>query len=303
MNVRARELRWFHEGVDRLYIAFMSRLIPPVFRNGSTSPPLRDHVAAVEVQLPTLVGDQRYALTAGTMVGGLPAGFRVRLGSRRELPVLIYHHGLGEIPYDQTFRRIFPRRTPIDAHLVVVRAPFHGSYIDCSRGLATLSQFMAMCAVSVTLIEAVRLAFVERGARGCVVAGISLGGFVALLHHLTYGSASCYAPQLAGPDLAHTLLSTPCRRFLQAQVGAQPGDLPARLDFRAAFRASDTQHILPLLGRYDLWMPFAYHDAEYSARGVPVTPIDRGHMTGSWAFSALRAHLLAGLRLASGKSG
>lgn len=296
-------MRWFHEGVDRLYVALMRRIVPPIFRRGSTSPPLHDHVAAVELQLPPLAGDQRHAVTARSLVGSLQAGFRVRLGSRPELPVLIYHHGLGEIPHDQTFRRIFPRRTPIDAHLVIVRAPFHGSYIDCARGLATLSQFLAMCAVTVTLTEALRVAFAERGARGCVVAGISLGGFVTLLHHITYGSASCYAPQLAGPDFAHTLLSTPCRRFLPAQVRAQPGDLPARLDFRAAFRASDTQRIFPLLGRYDLWMPYAHHHAEYAASGVPVTPIGRGHMTGSWAFAQLRAHLLTSLRLASGKPG
>ena len=227
------------------------------------------------------------------MVGNVQAGFRFRPAPDAMRPVLIYHHGLGEIPYDHTFRWIFRRRTPVDAHLVAIRAPFHRSYIDCCRGLASLSHFLAMCAVSVSLVEAVRRELVERGAQGSVVAGIGLGGFVALLHHLTYGTASRYAPLLAGPDLAHTLLCTPCGGFLAPQALAHPDHLPACLDLRQAFRASDTQRVFPMLARHDLWMPYAYHRAEYAAKGVPVAMIDRGHMTGSWAFASYRTHLLA----------
>ena len=43
-------------------------------------------------------------------------------------------------------------------------------------------------------------------------------------------------------------------------------------------------------------MPCAYHQAEYAAKRLPVAMIDRGHMTGSWAFAGLRAHLLSVLR-------
>jgi hypothetical protein len=210
--------------------------------------------------------------------------------------VLIYHHGLGEIPYDKNFRGIFRRRVPVEAHLVAVRAPFHCSYVDCCRGLATLSHFLALCAVSVTLIEAVRLALVARGAQGSVVAGTSLGGFLTLVHHLTFSTANCYVPLLAGPDLAYTFLATPYRRFLAPQTCAQPAHLLACLDFRQAFRASNTQHIFPLLARYDLCMPYVYHQAEYAASGVSVATIDRGHLTGALAFPTLRAHLLACLR-------
>lgn len=286
-------MRWFHEGIDRLYVALMCHIIPPLFRGASTSPALHEHLAAVQLQIPPLAADGRHKLTVRTMVGDVTAGFRLRLGSREALPVVIFHHGLGEIPHDHTFRGIFPRRIPIEAHLVAVRAPFHRSHIECCRGLATLSRFLAMCAVSVTLMEAVRLRFLALGAQGCLVAGISFGGFLTLLHHLTYGTASLYAPLLAGPDLAHTLLSTPCRSFLTRRVRAEPADLPIRLDFRQAFRVSDAQHVFPLLARHDLWMPFAHHHAEYAACGVPVTTIDRGHMTGSWAFAKYRAHLLA----------
>ncbi|HWE15685.1 MAG TPA: hypothetical protein VG758_00670 [Hyphomicrobiaceae bacterium] len=284
-------MRWFHEGVDRLYIGVMRRLLPPIFRHGCTSPSLQEHLAAVELTMPALDIRRRHVVAARTSVGDVQAGFRVRLGARPELPLLIFHHGLGEIPHDHTFRGIFPRRMPIDAHLAVVQAPFHRSHIECLRGVATLSRLLATCAVSVALIEALRLAFAARGAQGTLVAGISFGGFVTLLHHLSHGTATRYAPLMAGPDFAHAFLSTPCGGLLSPQARAHPADLQARLDFRQAFRASDTRRILPLLGRYDLWMPCAHQLAEYAASGVPVTLIDRGHMTSSWAFAKLRAHL------------
>jgi hypothetical protein len=289
-------MRWFHEGVDHLYIGVIRRVIPPLFRRSSVSAPLRDHLTAVRLQMPLLAAGQRCFVTARTMVGEVQAGFRWRPASDATRPVLIYHHGLGEIPSDHTFRGIFPRRLPVDAHLVAVKAAFHRSHIDCCRGLASLDRFMAMSAVSVALIEAIRRALAERGARGSVVAGISLGGFLTLLHHLTYGTASRYAPQMAGPDFSHAMLSTPCRGVLARQALARPEDLSACLDFRQAFRAADAQRVLPLLGRHDLWMPYAYHQAEYAAKGLPMATINRGHMTGSWAFAGLRAHLLSVLR-------
>src|SRR5262245_27690592 len=163
-------MRWLHEGIDRLYVGGMRRLVPPLFRRGSVSAPLQDHLAAVELQMPPLGADRRYAVMARTMVGDVQAGFRWHPASSATRPVLLFHHGLGEIPYDHIFRGIFRRRSPADAHLVAIRAPFHRSHIDCCRGLASLDRFMAMCAVSVTLIEAIRLAFVKRGAQGSVVA-------------------------------------------------------------------------------------------------------------------------------------
>jgi hypothetical protein len=157
-------MHWLHGSIDRLYIAPMSRLIPRLFWQGLASPPLAEHLAAVALDVPPPTDAGRHRVTVRTLVGELQAGFRVRLGPRMGLPVLIWHHGLGEIPTHHTLRGIFPRRLPVEAHLVAVRAPFHRSHIDCLRGLARLDRFLAMCAVSVALIEAVRLTFAARKA-------------------------------------------------------------------------------------------------------------------------------------------
>jgi len=208
----------------------------------------------------------------------------------------VYHHGIAEMPYDKSFRAICRGSLATQAHLVAVRAPFHRTWFELLPRLATLQHFLAMCAVAVQLGEAVRLALLARGARGSLVVGTSLGGSVTLLHHLMHGTADAYVPLLAGPDIAHVLLYTHYRHFLAPRALAYPSVLQALLDFRQAFQASDTRRVRPLLARYDLDMLYAHHAACYAASNVPVKTIARGHITGSLAFAALRAHVLACLR-------
>lgn len=284
-------MRWFHEGVDRLHVAVTSRLVPPVFRHGIDSPPLCQHLAAVRLNLPPLTQARRYAVSVNTLVGDLEAGVQIRPGARPDLPVVVYHHGIAEMPADKSFRGIFRARTPIQAHLVAIRAPFHRSWLHLLPGLATLSRFVALCAVSLRLMEAVRRHFMAAGARASLLVGTSLGGFLTLLHALTYGTAQAYVPLLAGPDLAHVMLATHYRRYLAPAALEHPERLAARLDFRAAFQASQPRNVFPLLARYDLAMLYAHHRACYAACQVPVVTIERGHLTGALAFSALRSHV------------
>ena len=289
-------MRWFHEAVDRLHVALLRRLVPPVFRYGIDSPALHEHLQAVQFTLPILTATRHYTVVAHTLVGDIGAGFQVRWGAQPDLPVLVYHHGIAEMPYDKSFRGIFRGTLATSGHLVAVRAPFHRTWLDLLPGLATMQHFLAMCAVAVQLGEAVRLALLARGARGSLVVGTSLGGFLALLHHLMLGTADGYVPLLAGPDLAHVMLSTPYRHFLTPQALAHATACQALLDLRQEFKASNTRRVLPLLARYDLDMLYAHHAACYAASSVPLMTIERGHITGSLAFAALRAHVLACLR-------
>src|SRR5262245_8181819 len=103
-------MRWLHESIDRVYVGAMHRLIPPVFRHGTASAPLQEHLSAVELSMPRVTGDGRYTVPARTLAGDVVAGFRLRLGAHAALPVVTFHHGLGEIPSDHTFRFVFPRR-------------------------------------------------------------------------------------------------------------------------------------------------------------------------------------------------
>jgi len=289
-------MRWFHEGVDCLHVALLRRLVPPVFRHGIDSPPLHEHLQAVQFTLPELTAARHYTVMAHTLVGDIEAGFQVRWGPQPDLPVLVYHHGIAEMPYDKSFRGIFRGSLATAAHLVAVRAPFHRTWLDLLPGLADMRHFLAMCAVAVQLGEAVRRALLERGARCSLVVGTSLGGFLALLHYLRLGTAAGYVPLLAGPDLAHVMLDTHYRHFLAPQALAQATALQALLDLRQDFQASDTRRVWPLLARYDLDMFYAHHATCYTANSVPIVTIERGHITGSLTFAALRAHVLTRLQ-------
>lgn len=289
-------MRWFHEAVDHLHVALLRHLVPPVFRHGIDSPPLHEHLQAVQCTLPALTTARHYTVVVRTLVGELGAGLQIRWGAQPELPVLVYHHGIAEMPYDKSFRGIFRGALATAAHLVVVRAPFHRTWLDLRPGLASVQHFLAMCAVAVQLGEAARLALLARGARGSLVVGTSLGGFLALLHHLRLGTADGYVPLLAGPDLAHVMLGTHFRHFLDPQALARATTLQELLDLRRDFKASATRRVLPLLARHDLDMLYAHHAACYAASNVPVMTIERGHITGSLAFAALRAHVLTCLQ-------
>jgi hypothetical protein len=285
-------MRWFHESIDRLQPVALGLIAPRAFRHGTMSPSLREHLEAVRLSTLPLTASKRYALTADTLVGPLACGYRVQLGSRPDLPVLIYHHGIAEMPYDRSFRGIFGWRG-IEAHLVALQAPFHRTWWTVGRGLSTVGHFMAMCAVSIAMMEAVQRQFQDYGASHSLISGLSLGGFLALMHHLHIGTANRYAPLLAGPDIAHTMLETPFARLLTPEARAQIEHIQSLLDFRRAFQASDTRRIFPLLARYDLDMPYHHLHPCYLDRQVPTVILERGHITGSMAFAALRRHLLS----------
>jgi hypothetical protein len=156
-----------------------------------------------------------------------------------------------------------------------------------------MQHFLTMCAVAVQLGERVRQALLTHGARGSAIVGTSLGGFLALVHHLTFGAADGYVPLLAGPDLAHVMLRTHYHRFLDSEALAHPTMLQELLDLRQALQASDTRRVRPLLAQYDRDMLYDHHAACYAASGIPIVTIARGHITGSLAFAALRAHVVA----------
>ena len=285
-------MRWFHESIDRLHPLVFGLLAPRAFRHGTMSPPLREHLDAVRLSAPPLSAQKRYRLSADTLAGPLTCSYRVQHGPRPDAPVLIYHHGIAELPYDRSFRGIFGRRA-IGAHVVALQAPFHDSWLGLGRGLSTLNQFVAMCAVSIAMMEAVRRRFQEHGASRCLLAGLSLGGFLALMHHLHLGSADRYAPLLAGPDIAHTMLHTPFRRLLDPAAAAQAGHLQSLFDCRQAFQTSDARRIFPLLARYDLDMPYERLHPCYQEKQLPTVVLERGHITGSAAYAGLRRHLLS----------
>ncbi len=287
-------MRWFHTGVDRLHLALMRLVFAArAFQHGVLAAPVAEHVAAIRLQMPVITPEcHRYRLTAQTLVGQVEAGFSVRWGAHPALPVVLYHHGIAEMPPLKSFYSLFPPWRSVAAHLVAVRAPFHRSWWELKGSMRTLDHFLAMCAVSVVVMETLRQVFKQRGSPSSLVVGLSLGGVLAMLHHLTYGTAQRYVPLLAGPDVAHVLLTTPYRHLLHPQALAQQELLQARLNFTSALQASEPARLFPLLAQYDVDMVYTHQQACYAACGIPVVSIATGHITGNASVARLRAHIL-----------
>src|SRR5262249_6210882 len=197
-------------------------ITPTVCQHGTAPGLVWARGGGVRSPLRPLTPPRHYTVRAYTLIGEVAAGFQVRWGPQPDLPAIVYHHGIAEMPYDKSFRGIFRGSLPVQAHLVAIRAPFHRTWLDLLPGLRSMQHFLTMCAVAVRLGESVRQALLARGARGSMVVGISLGGFLALVHHLIFDTADGYVPLLAGPDLAHVMLNTHYHRFLASQALAHP---------------------------------------------------------------------------------
>jgi len=277
-----------HVILDRFPMV-ISSIFPKYFREGTDSPAVWDHIRSTTLQAPSVTTAGEHNVVAQTLAGELKALVRVIPCADRRAPLVIYHHGAKE--FDTSFNGIFGKRPDIPAHLVLVRAPFHEDFRRFLFGIGSLKRYLAMFAVSACLIEEVISQFKLAGCGPVSVTGTSLGGFVSLVHHIHFGSADSYMPMLAGPNLAHCLLESAYSRQTDRDAKARLPYLRSRLDFSTEYRNTDHRSVFPLLGRYDqMVMP----EANIGAYGdTLIRYIEKGHLTGSTAFPALREHILS----------
>lgn len=75
-----------------------------------------------------------------------------------------------------------------------------------------------------------------------------------------------------------------------ASARSQPARLREILDFEEAFTAVDASDCSPVLARYDRIIEFERQRACYDE--LPLTVLDKGHITGSLATARLREHVV-----------
>ena len=157
---------------------------------------------AVLLRLPGRLAPGLYELQAQTLEGTLHPAYRVYHWFSDTAPTIIYNHGASQIPFDGIFTSIFDAETlkgPLRVNPIVVRTPFHRKdRAELNEGAATLSGFLAIQAVSVRLTEHLVQAARRQGSQIVGVTGLSMGGFVANRHHVSYNSATFYVPVIAG---------------------------------------------------------------------------------------------------------
>ncbi len=280
-----------HDLIDSVAVGLGALFMPKYFREGIESQTVDEHLEKVSLSCPGISVEGDYEVTADTLVGELPAAFRLARQLPGNLPSVIYHHGASEIPFDYGFKRIFPlQEMDIPASLFLVRAPFHRTMKDFQHGIRTLANLVAMLAVSVRLIEHLVQYNRKRGSGRIIVSGTSLGGFITNLHHIYFNSADFYLPLLAGLAMDDAYLHSSYSAAVAAEAKENPAAIEAVLNFEEAFAAGDNSNVYPLLALHDNLIRYERQKASYGS--LPVTTIDRGHTTGAISYAELRGHIL-----------
>ena len=289
-------LRGHYQLIDHLGSRVGSLMLPPFFRDGTDTESIESHVEQLRVSIPTMTEPGWYLVDVDSPIGSLTSGILVASDLRPDRPSVIFHHGIGELPADTSFNRIFrPERDLIDANLIAVQAPFHTSSSALTTGIASLRSVLIMQAASVELIEAIRAWVGEQTTESVIVSGVSLGGFITNLHHIVYQSADRYIPLLAGLAQDDVFLNSSIRRYVSRTALDEPDTISDRLNFTDAFAETDPTNVHPLLAKHDRVVRFDPQAASYHGR--PIETIGTGHLTGAVAAQALRSHIARFVRL------
>jgi len=272
------------------------------FSHSQESQPFFELVEKTKIKFPETIQEGTFELEAETPVGILDPAFNIVKWIGKDFPVIIYHHGNNERPFDfrksakNTFYQIFVNtKKEIQANLIVVRAPFHNSSLkDYQNKMTDLENFAAMISTSVKLNEALISALHRKGCDKILTSGISLGGWATNLHRSYFNTSTAYVPLMAGTFLGELFIRSKYKKLTTENALKSPGALRKVLNFDDAFKKVTTPNVFPLLGRYDQFIEYDVQKESYT--GYPVEVIEKGHVTAAISTNELRNHVMGVLQ-------
>lgn len=210
--------------------------------------------------------------------------------------LLVYHHGLGEIPHDTLPRalRFASRRLRERCDIVVIKGLQHEHMHAVSDLIADRELFSRCLVASASLARAIadqrRAAYAHRA-----LFGTSMGGVISLIEAGRDPRFDLYVPLVAGPDLADVLLESVFSRLVQGRYlrRARKAEWRDRLDLTSHFSPDPGPPIRPLLGEADLLFRIEQQRAGYAR--IPrarVTTCPGGHITACVRADNVLRHLL-----------
>ena len=272
------------------------------FSEDTDSKRLVDLPAETHISIPTIT-KEGYLQAEGTCDGvSLDPGFLIYRWVGPEAPLVIYHHGAAEGKFDFGFKRIFRKtifRTS-NINLIAVKGPFCGSNIEFFRHIPSLKRYTALVSGSVVTVEEIISFFRGISDRAVTLSGTSLGGMVACLHALAFGSADMYLPLYAGPEAGEIFINSAYSVMTDDTAKKEHADtLRHVLNFGREFRETGRLNVFPALGKYDRIFDFDLHSAFFQPKTVTV--FDKGHSTGGSASGQLADYIYT--RMAGGHRG
>lgn len=283
-----------HGMIDRVSISAGSMFAAKYFRENLEAHSLPEHLENITLNLPAIKGEGDYEVQAETLIGPLEALFRIAQWRGPSYPTIIYHHGAAETPFDFGFNKIFPiNKMEIEANLILIRAPFHESSKNFTRGRATADGFLAMIATSIILIDKLALNIKNKSNCQIIISGSSLGGFITNFHHIYFDSADIYVPLLAGLNFYDALFESIYSKAVAKTETAQREKFKDLFDFTEEFADCNNNNVFPLLASEDQIVRYEVQKESYG--DCPVFSFKKGHATGALAAKVLREHILSTL--------
>jgi hypothetical protein len=265
-----------HIFLDRCLLLAIRRFGKPFFTESISSSSFEDHLQAVRIHLAELKCPGYYDADVETLVGRMPLRLHLLHASQASHPLVIYNMGGGEAPFDRGARRLFPRDETFALNVVAIEAPLQRSVRQLSAAFARLDNYLAMLAATVAMNEHVLQSARFRGAAVKVLAGTSLGGFVANRHHLAFASASAYVPFVAGTCHGEIFLTTVASG---AAARNAPERIRERLNFDEAWARTPHANVYPVMGRFDQLNRLEVQGPSYG--DMPLDIWEGGHLYNS----------------------
>jgi len=307
--MRRTFFRGFSVAVDELML-FGSALLRKklAFHDTADGPPptadaLIEEVEAArpEIDWPTNRPLSRRRLRVGLPSMGLET-FLDFIPATRPNPdtLLVYHHGLGEIPHDAVAMVIRRRGLLAErADMVLLKAPHHESpFAVTERFLANRNFFARVLATQAGTAKEVARAIGDRY-RHRVMAGVSMGGLITLAEACYDPCFDLGIPVVAGPVLHDVLLRSSFRRTVAGGFRRRESRAPwlRMMDMDPHLEGRMSPPLRPLLARSDrLFRLRVQREAYARIPCAKVREFEGGHATGVLRMGRVARHIVDAIR-------
>ncbi len=269
-------LRALTRQLDKLVLYAMQRQMPATLEQKPVeAPDLEMALANTQVNRKktavfNLDAPGEHTVWLDSMLGELACHVRVRLAVNPTAPLLLYHHGLGEIPFYATWQRLFPKGDAFPAHLVAVQAPYHNEINEALQtGFASIDHIYQMFAGSLRILELMQTTFEAQGAQFSLAGGLSWGGITSILYGGLFQNTRAIIPMYASPNLAQVFWDS--AQLFGRELEVTLDELKTYFDFTPYYDQVDPERIFPVLGANDLFFRQEHHADLYPEHALVMT--------------------------------
>jgi hypothetical protein len=196
-------------------------------------------------------------------------------------PSVTFHHGAGQIDHILPAAAILGKNILNSWNVFVIKAQKHTStYEYLSEAVDSFLHQQQTFAGSVFATQEIVQYHKKHSKKPIVVSGSSMGGIVATLHALLFGSADAYVPIVAYPNVGEIFLG---RAYRSGVAGwEEKRKNRAYLEsygMNISLKRSLRSRIIPVLGRFDRIVTFQKAEASWKKQGITPVIFPYGHFT------------------------